>query len=170
MLTWFNARIWALCAGDQRTHIHIHMRAYMHTHTHTYIHTHIQTYTHPHRQNDRYFAGSNFGYTYLEYSRDEGTQFTFVTFISSKHKYAILYTYYLPIKSEFTLLSHFLCFWIIRRHHTTHSFFRDPRIPPRDIYRRSRVTISLRAQQCDINHPIGDNRKHLYATDRIHPC
>lgn len=63
MLTWFNARIWALCAGDRRTHVHIHMRAYMHTHS--YIHT----YAHTHRQNNRYFAGSNFGYTYFEYSR-----------------------------------------------------------------------------------------------------
>lgn len=60
-------------------------------------------------------------------------------------------TYYLPIKSEFIPLSHFLCFWIIRRHHTAHPTLLFSRII-RDTHHRSRATISLRAQQCDINH------------------
>lgn len=56
------------------TYTHTHARVHAHTHTHIIIIIIIiHTYIHTHRQNDRYFAGSNFGYTYLEYSRDEGT-------------------------------------------------------------------------------------------------
>lgn len=48
-----------LCAGDWRAQIYTHTYTHIHTRGRAHIRTHI------HRRNDRYLAGSNFGYTHL---------------------------------------------------------------------------------------------------------